>query len=69
MLLNLFQLRLICRKYSACRHTGMDPRDIKKITEEDKVIILREQGRLERSLIEAENLTVRKFSLFSTILL
>lgn len=38
----------------------MDPRDIKKITEEDKVIILREQGRLERSLIEAEKFNCEK---------
>ena len=39
---------------------GWIPETSKKITEEDKVIILREQGRLERSLIEAEKFNCEK---------
>lgn len=39
---------------------GWIPETSKKITEEDKVIIVREQGRLERSLIEAEKLNCEK---------
>ena len=39
---------------------GWIPETSKKIPEEDKVIILREQGRLERSLIEAEKFNCEK---------